>query len=92
MVKQYTKEFKEEAARLVIEQGHTQSEVARSLGINAKNVNRWVREITATTGNKKLLPPTEQEELNRLRKENNRLKLEKEILKKAAAFFANDRI
>ena len=91
--KKYTKEFKLDAVRLVVEQGYTCAEAARNLGLNANMLNRWVREYRADEGeafrgNGKLT--AEQEELRRLREENRRLKLEREILKKAAAFFAKE--
>ena len=89
--KKFTEEFRREAIKLVTEQGYSQSEAVKSLGVNSKNISRWVKESPL----KKHSPAiqTKQdvtEELNRLRKENHRLKLEREILKKAAAFFANE--
>ena len=91
--KQYTKEFKLDAIRLVTEQGYKCAEAARNLGINANMLGRWIQEYRqsedeAFRGNGK--PTAEQEELRRLRDENRRLKLEREILKKAAAFFAKE--
>ncbi|OGT15724.1 MAG: hypothetical protein A3B69_01310 [Gammaproteobacteria bacterium RIFCSPHIGHO2_02_FULL_38_33] len=90
-MRHYTKEFKDEAVKLVIETGYSESEIARRLGMNSKNVNRWVRERKAEVLVKKGKLTGEQEELARLRKENERLRMEKEILKKAATFFANER-
>lgn len=91
--KKYTKEFKQDAVRLVTEQGYSQAETARNLGINANMLGRWVKEFQADNdeafrGNGKLT--AEREELRRLREENRRLKQEREILKKAAAFFAKE--
>jgi transposase len=91
--KQYTKEFKLDAVRLVTEQGYTRAEAARNLGLNANMLGRWVQELQvdeaeAFRGNGKLT--AEQQELRRLREENRRLKLEREVLKKAAAFFAKE--
>jgi transposase len=91
-MRKYTKEFKQEAVKLVTEQGYTQSEAARSLDINSKNICRWVNESKGTPLGKKVIFTTEQEELTQLRKENHRLKLEREILKKAAAFFAKEHV
>ena len=91
MKRRYTLEFKEEAVKLVTEQGYSQNKAAQILGINSKNVNRWVNELT----NKKTISKTrtpEQDEIRQLRKENERLRMEREILKKAAAFFANEKI
>lgn len=91
--RKYSKEFKLDAISLVAEQGYTCAEAARSLDINANLLSRWIREAsenkeTAFRGNGKLTE--EQLEIRRLREENRRLKLEKEILKKATAFFAKE--
>jgi len=90
--KKYTQEFRESAVKLVTEQGYAIAEAARNLGINAGVLGRWKREAAdgesgqpGTLGGKAI-----QAELTRLRKENQRLKLEREILKKAAAFFAKE--
>jgi len=87
--KKYTKEFKEEAAKLVTEHGYTQAEACRSLGVPDKNISRWVREAKGLKGDPTSQTPKDIE-LSRLRKENYQLRLEREILKKAAAFFANE--
>ena len=89
----YTDEFKADAVSLVIEHGYSCAEAARRLGINANNVNRWVRQHRdqqeyASRGERS--PKELQAEIMRLRKENKRLQMEREILKKAAAFFANE--
>ena len=91
--KQYTREFKKEAVELVTRQNYTVSEAAKSLDINGNMLGRWRREYLARE--QKAFPGTgrqsdEVDELNRLREENRRLKMEKEILKKAAAFFARE--
>lgn len=93
MRREYSKEFKRDAVSLVIDQGYSQVEAARSLDIHSALLSRWVREQTedggdAFRGKGKLRP--EQEELRQLREENKRLKMEKEILKKAAVFFAKE--
>ncbi len=89
----YTKEFKQDAVNLVTEQGYSANEVGRRLGVSQANVSRWVREFrkeqedVAEGG----IPRKELEaEVKRLRKENQRLQMEREILKKAAAFFAKE--
>jgi transposase len=87
--KKYTKEFKEEAAKLVIDQGYTQEEASKNLGVAAKNLSRWIQEIKGLKV-KKPTPTSDSVEVARLKKEIHRLKLEREILKKAAAFFANE--
>lgn len=89
----YTPEFKQEAVRLVTEQGYKVTEAARNLGINPSVLARWKSQLTsegtnAFPGKGRLTP--EKDELQRLRKENQRLKMERDILKKAAAFFANE--
>ena len=89
----FSKEFKQDAVSLVIEQGYSCMEAAKSLDIRYNILTRWVREYKsdrgdAFRGNGKLR--SEQEELRQLREENKRLKMEKEILKKAAVFFAKE--
>jgi transposase len=89
----YTPEFKNQAVKLVLEQGYTQSEAARNLGVGLTNISRWI--IAKEKGAKKSEKKSErisveQSELELLRKENKRLRMEREILKKAAAFFANE--
>jgi len=91
--KKYTKEFKEDAIRLVLEQGYKQTEAARSLGVDRSMLARWIKEAQsedsdAFAGNGKR--NEEQQELRRLREENRRLRMEREILKKATAFFARE--
>jgi len=87
--KRYTKEFKEEAAKLVIEQGYKQSVASKNLGVPAKNLSRWVQDTKGLLVKKSVQVP-ERAELARLKRENHQLRLEREILKKAAAFFANE--
>jgi len=91
--RQYTAEFKREAVELVTAQGYTVAEAARSLDIRRTMLDRWRREQLKRQQN--AFPGTghqsgEADELSRLREENRRLKLEREILKKAAAFFARE--
>lgn len=92
--KQYTKEFKLDAVSLVLDQGLTIAEAAQSLGIRANMLGRWIRESQvdnnghAFRGNGKLTP--EQAEIRRLKIENKQLKLERQILKEAAVFFAKE--
>jgi transposase len=91
--KRYTKEFKKEAVELVTNQGYTIAEAARSLGIPRGMLGQWRRNLVKDQQN--AFPgsghqSTELEELKRLREENRKLRLEKEILKKAAAYFAKE--
>ena len=87
--KQYSKEFKEEAVALVREQGYSVPEAAKSLGIANNMLYRWKEQIESRLEGKSL-SVDEREELKRLRKENKNLRMEKEILKKASAFFARE--
>lgn len=90
MSNKYSVGFKEEAAKLVTEHGYSQAEAGRRLGVSDKNINRWVKESKRSKLLKKCSVSAEQEELKQLRKEVNQLRLEREILKKAAAFFARE--
>ena len=87
--KQYPKEFKDEAVALVLEQGYSVPEAAKSLGIAANMLYRW-KELREQQAEGKALVEDERDELKRLRKENKELRMEKEILKKASAFFAKE--
>lgn len=91
--KQYTKEFKEGAARLVTEQGRTISDAAQSLGVSPWRMSRWVKAAkndgsAAFRGHGQRLP-LEQENFE-LRQQVKQLEEERAILKKAAAYFARD--
>ena len=97
--KKYSKEFKLDAVSLVIDQGYTRTEAARSLDINAVMLGRWVRELDkgdgqAFKGNGKLTQ--KQGEIRTLRAEVKRLEMEKAILKipkghdEATVFFAKE--
>ena len=88
----YTTDFKREAVHLVTEQGYAVAEAARNLGLNPHMLQRWKRELIehehgAFPGIGRVLPA--QEELNRLQEENTRLRIERDILKKALGFFAS---
>ncbi len=87
--KKYAKEYKEEAVALVREQGYTVPAAAKSLGIASNMLYRWKEQIESQLEGKSL-SVDEREELKRLRKENKNLRMEKEILKKASAFFAKE--
>ena len=91
--KKYSKEFKLDAISLVNEQGYNNSEAARNLGISPSLLGKWIREAEkgdglAFRGNGKLTP--EQLEIRQLKEENRKLKMEREILKKATVFFAKE--
>ncbi len=89
----YTKEFREDAVKLVTEQGYSSNEAGRRLGINQSNISRWVREYRQEQEDMADGGVTRKEledKIRRLEKENRRLEMEREILKKAAAFFAKE--
>jgi transposase len=89
----YDDEFKRDAVRLATNNSYSVSETARRLGISAKLLGRWKRESEvrangAVSGHGHVSP--EPEELHRLRKEIQRLRMERDILKKTVVFFANE--
>jgi len=89
----HTKQFKIDAVKLVTEQGYNVSEAARHPDLHPNLLRRWKEQFNHDQaqpfpGKGHML--SEKEELNRLRKENKRLRMEHEILKKAAAFFAKE--
>ncbi len=91
--RQFSREFKVEAVKLVAERGVSISQAARDLDLGETVLRRWVRELTtdpqqAFPGNGVMKP--EQAEIERLRKEVSKLKMERDILKKAAAYFAKE--
>ena len=86
--KRYTPEFKAEAVRLVQTTDRPVTEIAPQLGTTAKSLHDWVREIRPKPAER--LTSDERRELQALRRENAQLRMEREILKKAAAFFANE--
>ena len=91
--KKYTREFKVEAVRLITRQDMTIAQVSKDLGINANLLGRWKKEfqgdeLQAFPGKGHVKP--EEEELRRLRRENALLRQERDILKKATAFFAKE--
>jgi len=89
----YDKEFKREAVRLVIEEGRKASEVERNLGIGVSTVSRWIREFKenpeyAFPGKGRLKEPDE--EIRSLKRELERVKRERDILKKAITIFSKE--
>lgn len=84
----YTPEFKKEAVALVTEQGYSVAKAAESLWIRANLLYRWKDNEEASQAG--TITADERAELLRLRKENKELRMEKEILKKASAFFARE--
>jgi transposase len=89
--RKFTAEYKAEAVELAISSGRPISEIARDLGINEGTLGNWVK-MAKKRGElkEKPLDIDERAELKELRDENRRLKMEREILKKAAAWFAKE--
>ena len=91
--KSYSRQFKIDAVKLVTEQGYRITEAARNLEINPNLLGKWRNQLAGERDQAfpgKGHMTTENEELTRLRRENKRLRMEHEILKKAAAFFAKE--
>ena len=87
--RRHSDEFKREAVKLVTEQGLSVAQAARDLDVNENLLRTWKRKFSAET--EESLSESERMELSRLREENRRLRMEREILKKATAFFANEK-
>ena len=86
----YSEEFRREAVRLLNSSGRSIPQLARELGCSPQSLRNWARQIDVDAGKADGLTSDEREELRRLRRENRILAEEREILKKAAAFFAKD--
>jgi transposase len=91
--RKYTREFKLEAVKLVTERGVTVTQAARDLGMPRPVLHQWVKDVSADPshafpGHGQMKP--EQLEIERLRREVAKLKAERDILKKAAAYFARE--
>ncbi|MDF1685108.1 MAG: transposase [Legionellaceae bacterium] len=89
-VKSYSLEFKQSSAKLAHETDQPISTTARELGVNECTLHGWVKRFHPTEAEKSNMPDDSAAELKRLRKENIRLKQERDILKKAAAYFASE--
>jgi transposase-like protein len=89
--KHYNKDFKLQAARLVTEQGYSLRDAAERLGVSAWSIRYWIKKFrqTAEVAAADQTPSTA-DELKELRRENARLRMENDILKKAAAYFAKE--
>ncbi len=88
----FTSEFKATAARLVLEENMTRTQVAKDLGVNINLIGKWVKNFKskgaeAFPGNGNLTP--QDKKVRELEKENRQLRMERDILKKATAFFVN---
>ena len=86
----YSLEFRREAVELLKRSGKSVPELARELGVSPQSLRNWARQIDIDEGRREGLSSEEREELRRLRREVRTLTAEREILRKAAAFFAKD--
>jgi transposase len=88
----YPPEFRREAIRLVraSNEDHPVPKIAEELGVTAETLRNWVKRDQIDSGEREGLTTEEREELRRLRRENKVLRQEKEVLRKAAAFFARE--
>jgi len=86
--RRFSDEYKQEAVRLVLEQGLTAKEAASDLGIGQSTLDNWVRKLRESHAEQDQITESERAELKRLRKEVHTLRMERDILKKATALFA----
>jgi transposase len=89
----FTREYKIEAVKLVSEAGNSQAQVASDLGIHPNTLCRWIRQYEERPPDAfpgKGHPLTESETLRQLQRENERLRMERDILKKTVAIFSKD--
>jgi transposase len=87
----FSKEFKAETVALVAEQGMSINQVAKDMSLTWSQVDKWVKQAAADCGdNPSMLTTAEKDELRELRKKVRMLTMEREILKKATAFFAKE--
>ena len=89
--RRHSEEFKREAVKLVTEGGYTTAEAARNLGIHENLLRVWRQKYSQGTERMSKVSESAEAELLRLREENRRLRMERDILKKATAFFANEK-
>ena len=90
MIKRYSLEFKQSSAQHAIESEQSIAQSAKNLGINQNTLHGWIRKYGKKSASAKPLVETDaQQEIKQLKKEITRLKEERDILKKAAAYFAN---
>lgn len=87
--RRFTPEFKKDAVALITEQGYSIVKAAQAVDVSENNLRRWKKELEQEVSGDRL-NADERSELARLRRENKELRMEKEILKKASAFFAKE--
>ena len=90
MRRRYDEAFKKEAVRLVKEEGLTQAQVTLDLGLGYGTIKSWLQADAKNQNPEALEAESQEQELKRLRKEVHLLKMERDLLKKAAAYFAKD--
>ena len=88
--RKYADEFKTEAVKLVTDEGYSVAEAARNLGVHVNLLRNWKQKLSAESEVQELTED-QRMELARLKAENKRLRMERDILKKATAFFANEK-
>lgn len=86
----YPPEFRAESVRLYRESGKSMSTIAQDLGVSVDSLRAWIRRDETDSGKRADLTTSEREEIRQLRRENRILREEREILKKAAAYFAKE--
>jgi transposase-like protein len=86
----YPQEFRRDAAALVIDQHRTIVDVAKELGIVEQTLGNWVRQERVDRGEREGLSSTDRAEITRLQRENKQLRLERDLLKKATAFWVKE--
>ena len=86
----FSEEFKRDAVALVLEEDRSIADVARSLGIGETNLGNWVRQARIDRGEREGLTTSERAELVELRREVSRLRMERELLKRATAFWVKE--
>ncbi len=89
--RRHSEEFKREAVRMVTDQNLSFAEAARNLDVHVNLLRSWKQRFEAEQEEDESLTEEERMELARLRAENKRLRMERDILKKATAFFANEK-
>jgi transposase len=85
--KSYTDQFKRDAVRLVIEEGYTKTAAGRALGVCHTSIAAWMRQFRGEVGTRTVFASKE-DEIASLRAEVSRLRMERDILKRAATYFA----
>ena len=86
----FTEEFKRDAVSMVLDEGNPVADVARRLGIGEGTLGNWVRQARIDRGERAGVTSSEKAELAELRKENARLRMERDLLKRATAFWVKE--